>query len=228
MKKIATVFGAAFLLFASSVFAQIGALPRPSEMVRAGAMQASGQHHPLNAIQAMHKGNFFGFTGGVTSFGPGSHFSKSWLQRDGLHTQLNAQFISVQDENPYTGNSLYGPNSSYTGNVMLLPIFFGVRRDLAYEQFKEAALPYLEAGVGPVLGFNFPYGRGFFGQFSHATTALTAGAFIGTGMDYSMGPKTVGTLNVRYNFIRFPGELAGRNDYSNLSISFGVFRALGR
>lgn len=228
MKKASILLGVALLFTANSVFAQIGALPRPSEIVRTASVQAGAQHHPLNAIQAMHKSNFFGFTGGVTSFGPGTHFGKSWLQKDGLHTQLHAQFISVQEENPYTGNRLYGPNSGYTGNVMLMPIFFGVRRDLAYEQFKEAALPYIETGVGPVVGFNFPYNRGFFGQFSHATVALTAGAFIGTGLDYSMGHKTVGTINVRYNFIRFPNELAGRTDYSNLSIAFGVIRTLGK
>jgi len=148
--------------------------------------------------------------------------------KEGLHTQLDAQMLSVQEENPYANYNYYGPNYGYTGNVMLLPIFIGVRRDLWYEQFQDAVLPYIEAGAGPVVGFNFPYNRGFFGQFSHATAALTAGAFIGSGFDYSMGKKTAGTINIRYNFIRFPGELGGRSDYSSLSIAFGVSRALGQ
>lgn len=227
MKKMLFVFSAATLFFATQAFSQIGQLPRPSEITRFPALNTHSQNHPLKAIQVLHKSNYFGFTGGVTSFGAGAQFGKSWLVKEGFHTQLNAQMISVLEDNPYSGYNLHGPNYNYTGNVMLLPVFFGVRRDLWYEQFQDAVLPYIEAGAGPVLGFNFPYGYGFFGQFSHAAVALTAGAFIGSGLDYSMGKKTVGSINVRYNFIRFPGELGGRIDYSSLSIAFGVQRALG-
>ncbi len=228
MRHLKLIVPAALLLvFSSQVFAQLGALPRPSDIVRDSPGGATHQNEPLRAIQRIHNHDFFGFNGGVSTFGTNAQIGKNWAILDGVHTQFSLQLLSVNNDNPYSrlyNNSFRDPK----GNVMLVPLYFGMRRDIFFETFQNAILPYVEAGAGPVFGMHFPYGHGFFGAFQHMGFQAGGGGYLGGGFDYDMGQKTVGNIGVRYNYIRFPNQIGDRLGYSGVSITFGIHRMKGR
>jgi hypothetical protein len=107
---------------------------------------------------------------------------------------------------------------------MLAPFFLGLRRDILRENFDDTILPYLQVGAGPLAGFAFPYGYGFWESLRHATTAWTVGGFAGFGVNFAIDKKTAGLVDVRYNVMIFPDEIGPRKDYSGPAISLGVLR----
>lgn len=225
MKLKLCLISASLLLLALPAWGQIATLPRPADIARNG-LSGETQFHPKRATQLIHHGNFWGFKGGVTTFGGAAIFAQNWLVNPGLHTQLQTQVFHISDDTPYS--SRYGVSRQYSGNIFLIPIYFGVRKDVLYSQFEGAILPYVEAGAGPVFGLLFPYGYGFFNTFAKTQGGLGMGGYFGGGLSYDMGEKTVGTLNVRYNLTHFPNAFDGRHDFNGLSIAFGISRAIGR
>jgi len=224
MKRVLLSMGLlSFLLQAS--FAQNSVLPRPSEMVKhnLGSMDFHSMD-PANGINAIHVNNFHGMTGGVTEYGGSAFFGRSWLLNPGTHSQLTAQIMSVNQDAIIANGTYYSRN----GSLLLVPLFYGIRKDLFYQELQDVLLPYVETAAGPVLGMLFPYDRGFLGSFSNMSTDLGMGMFFGTGLDYPINKKTMGTLNIRYNIIHFPGDFSGRANYNSLSILFGFSRILMR
>jgi hypothetical protein len=103
-------------------------------------------------------------------------------------------------------------------NVYMIPLFIGFRRNLVEKPLGEFFLPFLMAGMGPVLGLEFSNSSQF---LPNTNAALTWGAYLGTGADLFLFQGWQTNLNLRYQFTKFNRYLGNWNDFSSWSIVFG-------
>jgi hypothetical protein len=209
------------LLLAASVFAQTGTLPQmTNRMFNPAVYQQIGQAN-VPVLSTFGQNDVLGFNGALVNYGAGSNFHYQWPLKKDLAATLDFSMIYLNLSNPF----LPFYSSTYrSADVMLVPFFVGLRRDILRENFDNTILPYLQVGAGPLAGVAFPYGFGFWETLRRATSAWTIGGFAGAGVNFAIDKKTAGLVDLRYNVMMFPERLGPRKDYSGPAIAFGVMR----
>jgi hypothetical protein len=171
-------------------------------------------------MQTFGQNDVFGLNGALMNYGGGSNFHYQWpLQKD-LTATLDLSLIYLNFDNPFLPFSARHHGS---GDVMLVPFYLGLRRDIWRENF-EGILPYLQFGAGPLAGTAFPYGYNFWESLRYSTTSWTIGSFVGAGFNFAIDKKTAGLIDFRYNIMIFPAPVGPRANYSGPAIAFGVLR----
>lgn len=175
----------------------------------------------ISTLHAFSQSDVYGLNGALVTYGGGGSFQYQWPINDDLAGTLDIAFIYLNFDNPF----LPFYKSTYrSSDVMLVPFFLGLRRNVLRNHFDESILPYVQIGAGPIAGFNFPYGYGFWQTLEHTATTWTLGGFVGLGANFCLSKKFVGGIDVRYNIMPFPDNVGPRHDYSGPSISFSVMR----
>lgn len=162
--------------------------------------------------------NMFGWN---TGFGLSSLYSKRL--RQGLYFQTLLGFANFYSRNPAL---LLSQQSSQYGhyNVMVMPLFFGLQKEVLRKHMPRRIYPFVQAGIGPVLGANFPEWNEFFSPFLRAQYRLTPGAMSGMGLFIGITPKYWIKLDAKYNLILFNKEVGFTRNYSGPSFSIGFSR----
>jgi len=213
------------LLSAAALFAQThtgvaGALPETLNRNFNPALHQQKADAAAPLFQTFGQTDVIGFNGALVNYGGGSNLHYQWpLQKD-LTATLDLSFIYLNLDNPFLPFYTRYNNS---GDVMLVPFFLGLRREVWREHF-DGVLPYLQVGAGPLAGMTFPYGYNFWQSLRYSTTTWTIGGFIGAGFNFAIDKKTVGLIDFRYNLMMFPEQVGPRANYSGPAIAFGVLR----
>lgn len=175
----------------------------------------------ISTLRAFSQTDVYGVNGALLNYGGGGSFQYQWPLKEHLTATLDFSLIYLDFDNPF----LPFYKSTYRrSDVMLAPFFLGLRRNVLHNNFDESILPYVQIGAGPIAGFNFPYGYGFWQTLEHTAVTWTVGGFIGLGANFGLSKKYVGGVDVRYNIMPFPKDVGPRHDYSGPSFSFGVMR----
>lgn len=112
-------------------------------------------------------------------------------------------------------------------SLFMIPITVGAQRRLFREEINSAFRPFLEAGVGPTLGYVYGYESGFFGG---GYMKLGFNGFIGAGAYFGSNPFSLQGLTVRYQVDTFLSSVEllpnrFRNSFQGISLNliFGTF-----
>lgn len=180
----------------------------------------------INQLGAMDYPYFGGFQyfGIIGGFGINTLVSKK-INKD---WRINFHLGLLSLSNNYMYNryisrlnpDLEGLNSS----ILILPAYLGVQRFILGKQLSDKVKLYLEAGIGPTIGMNIPYGYGFFNSFAKSQYRLTPGFFTGSGINVEVHKNYSVFMDVKYHVIVFNGKLGYNNNFSTPSIFFGVSR----
>ncbi len=164
---------------------------------------------------------YFGIMGGL---GINTLYSKR-LNRD-WRVNFNLGFLSIS--NSYMSNrfmNTINPNlAGLNSSILILPSYIGVQRNINSKHIPKKVNIYVEAGAGPVIGMNMPYGYGFFGSFTNAQYRLTPGGFVGGGVNAKIHNGYYAFADVKYHVMVFNGNLGYTNNYSTPSVFFGISR----
>ena len=99
-----------------------------------------------------------------------------------------------------------------------------MQRNINSKHIPKRVNVYAEAGAGPIIGMNMPYGYGFFGSFTNAQYRLTPGGFVGGGVNVKIHNGYYAFADVKYHVMVFNGNLGYTNNYSTPSVFFGISR----
>jgi len=112
-------------------------------------------------------------------------------------------------------------------SLFLIPITVGAQRRLFREDINSAFRPFIEVGIGPTLGYVYPYTDGF---FSGGYMKLGINGFIGAGAYFGSNPFSLQGLTIRYQVDTFVSSVEllpnrFRNSFQGISLSliFGTF-----
>ena len=208
-------------LSAGLVIAQPGALPQMTNQMFNPARYQQNAQAIAPGISSFGQSDVVGLNGFLVNSGFGSSFRYQWPLPNEAIATLDLSLIYLDFGNRF----LPYYSSGYTNtNVVLVPLFFGLRRDILREHFDNSISPYLQAGAGPLAGFAIPVGYSFWRSLGSASSAWTIGGYAGFGVNFAMGKKTAGLFDLRYNVMVFPHAIGPRSNYSGPAISFGVLR----
>jgi len=218
MKSLVMIF---LSFFPAALLAQTGNLPETlNRIFNPATPQQKAETVVTPVLQTFGQSDVFGFNGSVVNYGFGTDLHYQWpLQKD-LTATLEVSFNYLQLDNPFLP---YYTRYNNSGDVMLVPFFAGLRRDIWRENF-DGVLPYLQFGAGPIAGVAFPYGYNFWQSLRYSNTTWTIGGFVGAGFNFAIDKKTVGLVDFRYNIMMFPEQVGPRSNYNGPAIAFGVFR----
>lgn len=206
---------------AGLLIAQPGALPQmTNQMFNPARYQQDGQAI-APGISMLGQTDVVGLNGFLVNAGFGSNFRYQWpLPNDAIAT-LDFSLIYLDFGNRFL--PYYSPGNA-DANVVLVPLFLGLHRDVLREYFDNSISPYLQVGAGPLVGFAIPVGYSFWRSLGSASAAWTVGGFAGFGVNFAIDKKTAGLFDLRYNVMVFPHAIGPRSNYSGPAISFGVLR----
>ncbi|MFN3638891.1 MAG: hypothetical protein ACK4XY_10535 [Chloroherpetonaceae bacterium] len=112
-------------------------------------------------------------------------------------------------------------------SLFMMPITIGAQRRLFREEINSAFRPFVEAGIGPTLGYVYDYQNGFFGG---GYMKLGFNGFIGAGAYFGSNPFSLQGLSVRYQVDTFVSSVEllpnrFRNLFQGISLNliFGTF-----
>lgn len=220
MRKIKTLATVLLSLLPAVLSAQTGTLPEQLNRMNNPARYQHRADAVAPLLQTFGQSDVIGLNGAVMNYGGGSTFHYQWpLQKD-LTATLDLSLVYLNLDNPFLP---FYTRYNHSGDVMLVPFFFGLRRDIWRESF-EGVLPYVQFGAGPLAGIAFPYGYSFWNSLRYSTAEWTIGGFLGAGFNFAIDKKTVGLVDFRYNIMRFPEQVGPRSNYSGPAIAFGVLR----
>jgi len=221
MRKMQVLLTALLSLLPATLLAQTGTLPEQLNRMSNPAHYQQRAEAVAPLMQTFGQSDVFGFNGALVNYGGGSNFHYQWPLQKELTATLDLSLIYLNLDNPFLPFYTRFNNS---GDVMLAPFFFGLRRDVLRENFDESILPYIQFGAGPLAGMAFPYGYNFWESLRYSNTKWTIGGFIGAGFNFAIDKKTAGLVDFRYNIMMFPEQVGPRSNYNGPAIAFGVLR----
>ncbi|MCG3118853.1 MAG: hypothetical protein ALAOOOJD_01132 [bacterium] len=220
MREMKIFVTALLSLLPAALVAQTGTLPEQLNRLNNPAHYQQRADAGAALLQTFGQSDVIGLNGAVMTYGGGSNFHYQWpLQKD-LAATLDLALVYLNLDNPFLPFYTRYRNS---GDVMLVPFFFGLRREVWRESF-DGMLPYVQFGAGPLAGIAFPYGYSFWNSLRYSTAEWTIGGFVGAGFNFALDKKTVGLVDFRYNIMMFPEQVGPRSNYSGPAIAFGVLR----
>jgi hypothetical protein len=220
MRNMKTFVTVLLSLFPAALLAQTGTLPEQLNRMNNPAHYQKRAEAGAPLMQTFGQSDVIGFNGAVMNYGGGGNFHYQWpLQKD-LTATLDLSLVYLNLDNPFLPFYTQYRNS---GDVMLVPFFFGLRRDVWRESF-DGMLSYVQFGAGPLAGMAFPYGYNFWESLRYSSTSWTIGGFVGAGFNFALDKKTVALVDFRYNIMMFPEQVGPRSNYSGPAIAFGVLR----
>jgi hypothetical protein len=220
MRKVNIFVAVLPSLLPVALLAQTGTLPETLNRMNNPAHYQQRADAVAPLMQTFGQTDVIGLNGAVTNYGGGSSFHYQWPLQPDLTATLDLSLVYLNLDNPLLPFSTGYRNS---GDVMLVPFFFGLRRDVWRENF-DGILPYVHFGAGPMAGIAFPYGYSFWSSLRYSTAKWTIGGFVGAGFNFGIDKKTVGLIDFRYNLMVFPEQVGPRSNYSGPAIAFGVLR----
>jgi len=120
----------------------------------------------------------------------------------------------------YTG-TYYKTN---TKNLLLLPIFGGVKYHHFEGQIANNFSPYVTCTLGPNLIIDLPERVGFIKQWKNVQTFLSSGVFVGIGVDFMIQTSTYFSVAMGYDLLPMGREVDGERDYSGTVVKFMIGR----
>lgn len=151
-----------FLIFACPflLFAQIPHLPTPIDDMANPAVYRQGYSVYSGAQRALIEGDFVGFQGGIGMYGACGLLQKNWAIEKDVHNALDINFYWIpRDEFGYL---MQRSNRTLArDNALIIPIFWSLRKNIYREMLDSELIPYIEGGVGPLIGVRFPATYGF-------------------------------------------------------------------
>ncbi len=218
--KILTTLCVALVLVCVTIAGAQTIRPTPEQAFNPAHLQQI-RNGEMATLIAFTQSDVYGVNGALVNYGGGGAFQYQWPIKPDLTGTLDIGLIYLNFDNPFLP---YYRSTYRSSDVMLVPFFVGLRRNVLRDNFDDSVLPYVQIGAGPIAGFNFPYGFGFWQTLSRASTTWTLGGFVGFGANFGLSKKFVGGVDVRFNIMSFPDEVGPRRDYSGPSFSFSVMR----
>ncbi|MFC1728752.1 hypothetical protein ACFL6I_00310 [candidate division KSB1 bacterium] len=157
----------------------------------------------------------------ITTSGAGAGFKLQIPTNDpDTHLNFGIQFDGVKGEkdvsffDPYTYQFIRKRDYWTT----MVPMMFGVKRRLWREEIESDFRPYVTAEIGPVFGIAFPTGDGFSKGVSRGKGQISAGGFIGFGIDFGSTESSTYGVTLGVHLFPFPKNLGEKDVYRGFSV----------
>lgn len=240
MKKVSAVIAALLLpIYFIPVYAQVEIVPPPTS----GGSQYNQSNIQRIQMQYMSRyQNNLRNTQYITSTNPGAYTGKGFVSgfffRDsfGFNSfyshRVRSDLYLVGELGYYYGGrdnryasitDQYGYGSRYGSGAMLIPLYFGVRKGLSFNNLFKRFYPYIGTGGGAAAGIGYQYQPGF-ADYSFQV-APSVYALIGT--EIYTTKRMFFDFNIRYRHIEFAREIVNWKDFSGFSFSVGFGYGMG-
>lgn len=143
---------------------------------------------------------------GESGFGLGSFYRYKISQN--FTTIFDISFAESKDQREIEYYDYWG-NSFVIGKknrVFQIPMFLGLQYRMFPNSIADNLRPYLFLGTGPSLIVTTAYQEEFFSSFENAKSLWAVGGYIGIGTDFGLDKSSLSGINVRYYFIKLPGQ----------------------
>ena len=118
----------------------------------------------------------------------------------------------------YTGR-YYKTNTS---NLILMPLFGGVKYHPFMGQIANNFSPYIMVTAGPTMILNLKDRVGFFKQWDEVELLYSAGGFIGFGLDFLIQYNSYISVAFGYDILPMGRKVDERSDYSGTVLKFMI------
>lgn len=137
---------------------------------------------------------------------------------------FSLEITGVKGDNEFTAYDIYGYPQKYnqTRYIVLIPMTFGYHKRVFADKIEDNIRPFYNIELGPVLGLRFPVGHGFGGNIQRGTTGITAGGFVGVGVEFIQAGKNSFILAAGYRLATFPKNIVDERHFNAFMIRFGI------
>lgn len=109
-----------------------------------------------------------------------------------------------------------------TKNLLLLPVFGGVKYHPFVGQIANNFSPFVMLTAGPIVILDLPERGGFLEQWKKLQTMVNGGAFIGFGCDFLIRAGSYMAIVFGYDFLPMGQTVDGRKNYSGTVVKFMI------
>lgn len=190
------------LLFLLSFFQIIAQPANPSDSIP--SRSKSGRQIKTLEMKDINQGGAFRIF--ITSYGFGLGGFYRLQFDETLAYQLELEISPGKDEREFEEFDYYG--FSYTRNKINSLLLIPITNALTYRMFKDDIVenfrPYLSAGVGPLIGYSYPYKGDSFSGLGDGIWKVGFTGFIGFGADFGMNFTSLQGVSFKYTFNYLP------------------------
>ena len=176
------------------------------------------------SAQSLSSLNYTGFGLDVGERGSGIFFNRTWSNGEELcfisevriFDAKHPDEIIIQD---YYTNRAYKFNDI---NLILLPLFVGVKYFPFVGKIANNFAPFLSAKVGPILILDGAENGTFKEKwFTNSDQHFTWGGYFGIGSDLLTTNSTILSVRVGYDILPMKGNIDGSDQYNGALVRFG-------
>ena len=183
-----------------------------------------GQERPEGAAEKLQRQRQLDFFIDISDEGIGAGL-KIYYDTLDKDTKLGFGFLftGVRGEeeaivfDPFTGIPHRVGRKFFT---VLAPFNFSIKRRLFRERVASNLRPFIVAEAGPVWGIAFPTANGFSNGIKKGKGQLSAGAFMGFGIEFGDKKTREYGLTLGVHYIKFPHALGERSEYLGIDVRF--------
>ena len=136
------------------------------------------------------------------------------------------QLNEAKDPNEIMYYDMWGyPHKIRDYITILMPITVGLQKRLGVESIEDNLRPFINADIGPILGWGIPTGQGFSGNISRSKVNVTIGGMIGIGFEYVQKDAPIVILSAGYRVSYFLKRLSERKKFNSFFIKVGIAKA---
>lgn len=126
------------------------------------------------------------------------------------------------------GESEFPVYDRYTGitykvgekNLLLVPLFGGVKYHPFIDQIANNFSPLIMAGLGPIIILNTPEEGNFFERWNNVSTSVSFGGFLYGGVEIYLSSNSTAAVTMGYNIFPMGGKVDGETNYDGLIFKF--------
>lgn len=103
-------------------------------------------------------------------------------------------------------------------NLLIVPAYIGLKKRLFVDTIDESLIPFIKLSGGGVTALDTPEIGSFFQRWGKLRTYFTLSFYVSLGVDIKYRPKNILTVDLCYNYIRYPVEIDERKNFGGLFI----------
>ncbi len=148
-----------------------------------------------------------------------------WPLKSYWHVGMGFDGFMLRDSKEFSYIDIYGYPRTVNGdnNVYILDFMFTAKKRMFAKDLDDNVRPFLEFGVGPVYGMNFPeYDTKPDGTKTRDQYSLTLGGLIAAGIDANVSSKNFLGIRLQYRFFPFTETIGERKDQSTFDLRLEV------
>ncbi|MCH8069197.1 MAG: hypothetical protein IID16_08050 [Candidatus Marinimicrobia bacterium] len=139
-----------------------------------------------------------------------------------FQANFQGSFFDVAGESELPVYDIYTGRTYKVGtkNLLLVPLFGGVKYHPFVDQIANNFSPLIMAGLGPIIILDTPEVGNFFERWNDVSTSISFGGFLYGGVEIYLSSNSTATVTMGYNVFPMGGTVDGETNYNGLIFKF--------